>query len=71
MMSVSAGAGGTSRVTGMFVATTDGRTMSLVRGSYFSSMSVYRRPNDEPLVTMRGWPCGSGMLHVYAVWVCP
>ena len=43
----------------MFADFTEARTMSWVRRSYFSSVSVKSRPNDEAEVTRRDWPAGS------------
>ena len=34
--------------------------MSSVRRSYFTSVSVKRRPNDDAEVTVAGWPCRVG-----------
>jgi hypothetical protein len=51
----------TRRSTMRLSASTVARTTSRVRLSSVNLISVTRRPNDEPLVTSRELPFGSGM----------
>src|SRR5690349_22629092 len=72
MILVSAGSlSAGSRVTMTLLPATELGTMSWVRRSKVSFVSVIRRPKEDADVTRRGWPAGSGMLHTYGVCVWP